>query len=211
MKAHAPIPLYFLGMGGFAKEILAAWSQFKLAETHYYAGFFDDDTKKLHEKGYQGPLNAVKGLPIGSALLVCFVATEAKQRLLNALDHDHFMFPNAIHLQAQIGQEVHFGKGNIICSGCILTTEIELGDFNVMNHYVTIGHHCSLGSCNALMTKAHLSGYVQLGDYNLLAVGSSVLQGKSMGNGNTLGPHACLMNNVGHGQTYLGVPALAVK
>jgi sugar O-acyltransferase (sialic acid O-acetyltransferase NeuD family) len=211
LKSHLPLPIYFLGLGGFAKEVLAAWEHFDLSKHYSYAGFFDDDAAKASEKGYQGSLAAVSSLPEGTALLIAFTATEAKQRLVASLSQAAFSFPNAIHQSAQIGQDVQLGHGNIISAGCILTTEIELGDFNILNHYVTIGHHCRLGTGNALMTKAHLSGHVTLGDYNLLAVGSSILQGKSMGKGNILGPHACLMNNVGDGQTYLGSPALAVK
>lgn len=61
------------------------------------------------------------------------------------------------------------------------------------------------------MTVSFLSINLNMNIHNLLAVGSSILQGKSMGNHNTLGPHSCLMNSVGDGQTYLGTPALAVK
>jgi len=209
LKSSTLPPLYFLGMGGFAKEILAAWPYFDLSKQYAYAGFFDDDAAKSHESSYQGPMDAIKSLPSATALVVAFTATAAKRNLLEILPQDRFVFPNAIHQMAQIGADVKLGQGNIISAGCILTTEIALGDFNVLNHYVTIGHHSRLGNGNALMTKAHLSGYVQLGDYNLLAVGASILQGKSMGNGNTLGPHSCLMNSVSDSKTYLGVPALS--
>ncbi len=211
MKSNSLSPLYFIGMGGFAKEILSAWQYFDLSKQYCYAGFFDDDAAKSQQNGYQGSLAAIASLPTGTAVLIAFTATAAKRKLLEEWEDTHLAFPNAIHQTAQLGAEVQLGVGNIISAGCILTTEIELGNFNILNHYVTIGHHCRLGTGNALMTKAHLSGYVQLDDYNLLAVSASILQGKSMGNGNTLGPHACLMNSVGDGQTYLGVPALAVK
>gem|GEM_PF-1488942 len=211
MKTVTQTPIYFLGMGGFAKEVLAAWQDFDLAQKYAYAGFFDDDPAKQQEAGYQGDLSAIEKLAAGTALLLVFTAPEAKSSTLDALQAGKFLFPNAIHLKAQVGSNVKLGVGNIISAGCILTTEIVMGDFNMLNHYVTIGHHARIGTGNALMTKAHISGHVALGDFNLLAVGASILQGKGMGNGNILGSHACLMHIVSNNQSYFGTPALVVK
>lgn len=203
-------PIFFVGFGGFAAEILAHWTDFDLSEHYVYAGFFDDDAGKQVLTGYHGSLSALQQLPAFTAVLLTATAPVFKASWADR-SKATFTYPNAIHRRATMGARVKLGQGNIISEGCILTTDIQIGDFNVLNHYVTVGHHSQMGQGNALMTKAHLSGHVRLGNHNLLAVGSSILQGKGMGNGNTLGPHACLMNNAGDGQTYLGVPALAVK
>lgn len=203
-------PLFFVGFGGFAAEIWAHWQSFDLSAQYAYAGFFDDDPSKSEIAGYQGPLSALQQLSAETALLLTATAPAFKASWA-VRPKPAFTYPNAIHKRATLGAHVRLGHGNIISEGCILTTDIQIGDFNVFNHYTTVGHHSQMGNGNALMTKAHLSGYVALGNHNLLAVGSSILQGKSMGSGNTLGPHACLMNSVGDGQTYLGVPALMIK
>lgn len=195
-------------MGGFALEVLAAWQDFDLAQTYEYAGFFDDNPDFEKEGHWRGNLQALQNLPPGEALLITFSSPSGKKNGFQFWKDSSFVFPNAIHTQARIGKDVLLGSGNIISAGCLLTTRIVLGDFNMLNHYVTIGHHSQIGSGNAFMPKAHLSGHVQMGDFNLLAVGCSILQGKKMGSLNQLGPHACLMHNVGDNATYLGVPAL---
>lgn len=203
-------PIYFVGFGDFALEILADWEGFKLARTHYFAGFFDDDPSKTTVNNYMGTVSQVRDLPQHTSVLLTASSPDFRKKWV--IDCPEFLdYPNLIHQRSRQGTPVTLGKGNIISEGCILTTHIVMGDFNMLNHYVTIGHHGKIGHGNAFMTKAHLSGHVTLGDYNLLAVGSSILQGKSLGNHNTLGPHACLMNPVGDGKTYMGTPALAVK
>jgi serine acetyltransferase len=203
-------PLYFIGFGDFACELLADWEGFNLAQTHFFAGFFDDDPTKASELNFKGTVSQVCNLPRHTSVLLTAASPEFRKKWANACP-DLLDYPNLIHQHSRLGESVTLGKGNIISEGCILTTNIEMGNFNMLNHYVTIGHHAKIGHGNAFMTKAHLSGHVTVGSYNLLAVGSSILQGKSMGDHNTLGPHACLMNPVGDGKTYMGTPALAVK
>lgn len=200
-------PIYFIGFGDFASELLAHWSAFNLAATHTYAGFYDDDPAKASHADYRGKLAAAAAASPETAFLLTFTAVAAKEKWLGMVKSD-FYYPNLVHQRSSLGATVQLGKGNIISEGCILTTEIVLGDFNSLNHYVTVGHHTRVGNCNALMTKAHLSGHCRLGDYNLLGVGASILQGKGMGDGNVLGAHACLMHSVGDGGNFIGVPAL---
>lgn len=201
------IPLYFVGFGDFALELLADWEGFHLSRTHYFAGFFDDDRAKTSDPRFRGAVSKALELPDQTSLVLA-AASPAFRREWMMMRISNFNFPNLIHQRTRIGEKVGLGMGNIISEGCILTTDITLGDFNMLNHYVTIGHHCQMGSGNALMTKAHLSGRCVLGSFNLLGVGSSMLQGKSMGDGNILAPHACLMHHTSNQQRLMGVPAL---
>lgn len=201
------IPLYFIGFGDFALELLADWEGFNLSHPHYFAGFFDDDPAKASDKMYKGRVSKALELPEQTSVVIAAASPAFRKEWM--LQQPAFLnFPNLIHQRTRLGDKVNLGKGNIISEGCILTTDITMGDFNLLNHYVTIGHHCQIGSGNALMTKAHLSGRCALGNFNLVGVGSSLLQGKGMGNGNILAPHACLMHHAGNQQRLIGVPAL---
>jgi acyl-[acyl carrier protein]--UDP-N-acetylglucosamine O-acyltransferase len=204
------LPIYFIGYGDFALELLAHWQHFNLAATHEFAGFFDDDAQKASLQGYRGNIASVAALASASAVILGATSPDFKQAW-HAAAHMHLQYPNLIHQRTSLGVDVTLGKGNFISEGCILTTDILLGDFNTLNHYVTMGHHSHIGAGNALMTKAHLSGHCRLGDYNLLGVGASILQRKGMGHHNILGAHACLMHQVSNNYRLLGVPALGER
>lgn len=200
-------PIYFVGFGDFALELLADWEGFSLSNSFYFDGFFDDDHSKASNKMFRGRVSEALELPERTSVVLA-VASPSFRKDWMLHDTKFLNFPNLIHKRTRVGDEVSLGIGNIISEGCILTTDIVMGDFNLFNHYVTIGHHCQMGSGNALMTKVHLSGRCALGNFNLLGVGSSMLQGKSMGDGNILASHACLMHHAGNKQRLFGVPAL---
>ena len=53
---------------------------------------------------------------------------------------DYLEFPNIIDPSVQMSERITMGKGNIICAGNILTVDIALGDFNIINLDCTVGH-----------------------------------------------------------------------
>jgi carbonic anhydrase/acetyltransferase-like protein (isoleucine patch superfamily) len=206
----AKIPIYFIGFGDFALELLADWEGFNLSRTHQFAGYFDDNLAKAKDEKYKGTVAEAWSLPAETSVVLTAASPVFRKHWVLAAPSS-LIYPNMIHLRSKLGANIALGKGNIISEGCIFTTDIFLGDFNVFNHYVTIGHHCQIGSGNALMTKAHISGRCDIGDYNFIGVGASILQGKSMGNHNLLGAHSCLMHFVQSYETLVGIPALSQK
>ena len=64
-----------------------------------------------------------------------------------------------------------------------------------------------MGSFNVLMPAVRISGSTTIGDSNFFGISSIVLQGKSIGNGITLGAASVLMKNPKDGKLYIGNPA----
>ena len=89
----------------------------------------------------------------------------------------------------------------------MISCDVTLGDFNLINDHVVVGHDNHIGSYNSIMPAAHLSGGVTIGDNNMLGVACVVLQGISIGHGVTLGANSVLMTRPSNNKTYLGVPA----
>ncbi len=55
------------------------------------------------------------------------------------------------------------GKGTVICAGCILTTNIKMGNHVQINLDCTIGHDVIMDDYATLAPGVHVSGYVSLG------------------------------------------------
>ena len=128
------------------------------------------------------------------------------QRLAN---NPVLVFPNLVHPRVWIDPNyVSMGRGNMIATGAVLTCDITVGDFNLVNWNVTIGHDARIGSCNVLNPSSNLSGNTIIGDACLLGTGCQVLERLSVASGTTIGAGAVVTRSIhAQGGTYIGVPA----
>lgn len=127
--------------------------------------------------------------------------------------HKKITYPNLIHPRALIQDPgtVRFGCGNIICAGSILTTNIHIGDHNVINLSCTVGHDVVLGSNNIINPAVNVSGSVLIEDNCFVGTGAQILQGLKIGQGASVGAGAVVVKNVESKSTVVGVPARKIK
>lgn len=118
-------------------------------------------------------------------------------------------FPNLIHPTVCIDSNwVSMGRGNMIAKGAVLTCDITVGDFNLVNWNVTIGHDARVGSYNVLNPSTNLSGNTNIGDACLLGTGCQVLERLTVAVDVTIGAGAVVTKSIeAPGGTYVGVPA----
>jgi sugar O-acyltransferase (sialic acid O-acetyltransferase NeuD family) len=134
---------------------------------------------------------------------------ERARALGRYLEHGaRFGYPNLIHPTALVERAtVALGRGNTITAGCILTTDIRIGDFNLLNWQVTVGHDARIGSFNVVNPSVNISGGVTMGDRILVGVGAQILEQLTVGSNATIGAGAVVTRNVGPGTTVVGIPA----
>lgn len=121
----------------------------------------------------------------------------------------HLRFPNLVHPRVELDSNfVRIGVGNMITQGVVLTCDIALGDFNLLNWNVTVGHDCRIGSYNVINPGSNVSGNVTLGDACLIGTGARILEGRHIADDVTLGAGAVLTKSVTTpGEVYIGIPA----
>ncbi|MHB8799688.1 MAG: NeuD/PglB/VioB family sugar acetyltransferase [Thermoanaerobaculia bacterium] len=117
-------------------------------------------------------------------------------------------WPNLVHanVTGDWGR-IRLGRGNRICAGVSLTTDITFGDFDLINPHCTIGHDVVIGSYCVINPGASISGSVTIGDAVLVGTSATVLQGLTIGEGATVGAGAVVTKDVPPGVTVVGVPA----
>jgi len=138
---------------------------------------------------------------------------EPRRRMARQLaGNPYFGFPNLVHPSVEIDPGlVVLGRGNMICKGVVLTCDIAVGDFNLLNWNVTIGHDSRIGSFCVVNPGANVSGNVLVGDGCFLGTGCQVLEGLVIEAETIIGAGAVVRQSIDVAGTYVGVPARKVK
>lgn len=144
-------------------------------------------------------------LGVGNPKLLDRLRTRYAQN--ECLEYPNIVFPNVVGDWPRIS----IGIGNVICPGSVLTTDIRLGSFNLLNFSCTIGHDAQIGDCNVINPGANISGGVRVGDRNLIGVGAQVLQYLSVGSNIVVGAGAVVTKDLLESGTYVGIPARVIK
>ena len=200
------------GAGGFGREIACLINLInKETPTWNFIGFFDDGKEKgcRNEYGeilggindlneWQTPLAVV--IAIGNPNAVKHIAEIIKNE---QIEYPNIIAPNTIFLDRD---NIKFGKGNVICSSCLFSCNVKVGDFNTFNGYISIGHDVTMGNFNSLMPAVRISGEVTIGNENFFGVNSAVLQQIKIGNNTKIGASSLIIRKTKDGNTYVCQP-----
>jgi len=202
-----------VGAGGFGRETALMIRQINASKaTWNLLGFYDDHLKgqvdALPVLGNVDQLNAIKS-PISVAIAIA--NPQIKKRLRTHLTNSNITYPALMHPQCQLGDESNtIGEGCIITSGCILTINVHLGDFVIVNLLTTIGHDVTIGSYTSIMPNCSLSGFDSIGEECMIGAGARILQNLSIGNQVVVGAGAVVTKAMPPGVTVIGIPAQKV-
>ena len=203
--------IYIIGSGGFSKEV---YFLIKQIGGYKIKGFVELEQQEniLIDNEYVSVISEdtlISTLP-GSCLAIGLGNPKLIAKVSEKFNN--FLFPNLIHPSVIFNdKKIIMGNGNIITSGVIFTTNIQIGSFNVFNLSSTIGHDVVIGHCNVINPSVNISGGVQIGNNNLFGVSSTILQNKSIGNNSIIGASSLVVKNVLDNLVVFGVPAKVFK
>lgn len=208
--------IVIVGAGGFGREVQWLIERINAqGEQFHLLGYIDDGV----ECG-----TIVDGLPVlgnmeyllsyHDRLAVACAVGSAKTRrsLMNKLqDKANLIFPNLIDPSALCSDRIMMGHGNIICAGNILTVDIRIGDFNIINLDCTIGHDAVFESYITVYPSANISGCVTIGAGTEIGTGSHIIQGITVGSDTVVGAGAVVIREIPSECTVVGNPAKPIK
>lgn len=208
------IALY--GAGGLGHEVAAAIRKGSIQDSEQWEiiGYFDDrdfsdapDDRLLGR--WLGNMEVLNSWPEPIGVILCFGSPGTRLAVANKITNPLVSFPNSIAADFSISdpQSFSIGRGNVIQGHCGITTNVTLGDFNLLNGSVVFGHDVNAGNGNVFMPACRISGEVKIGDRNLFGAMSFVKQGLRIGDGITLSPLSSLLTKPKEGHTYIGNPA----
>ncbi len=207
--------LAIFGAGGFGREMALMIEQINLQEpTWDLVGFFDDG-KVINDEvdGYKviGNLKDLNELEEPLNICVAIADPQIRNRIAVSIVNPRLRFPPLFHPQCMKGSSKNiFGEGCILTAGVILTTNIVLGRFNIINLASTIGHDVRLGDNCTVMPGCSVSGHVTIGSRVQLGTGSRVIQGIEIGDDCVIGAGAVVTKSFESNKRIMGVPARAI-
>ena len=205
-------PLYIYGASGHAKVVIDIAEKCGCWEIR---GIFDDNPKLIGTElfGYPilGGLSAIERLdPSQDRLFVAIGSNAARRRIGRALMERGFELPSLVHPTAVIGRNVRIGRGTAVMAGVVVNPATDVGDLCILNTGCTVDHDNTLCEAVHVSPGAHLAGNVRVGDESWVGIGSSVIEGRTIGDRCMIGGGAVVIANVRDDTTVAGVPAAPI-
>jgi len=204
------------GVGGFGREVLTLIQDInKVEPTWNVIGFFDDGFPIGYEVHGLKNLGGVKELNDWSEPLSVVVAIgtpKIKKAILANIHNSLIQYPTLIHPSAIIGDKdyVKIGKGCIICAYSVITCDVEIGDFVILNLACTLGHDTVIKDYAAFMPTCNISGEAMVGEGVYCGTGVKIINQISIGDNTIVGAGSVVTKSLPANCTAVGVPAKAI-
>lgn len=209
--------ILIVGAGGFGREIV--WLIDKINErtpTWNILGFLDDDCKNhgniVGEHKVIGGCDSILSYP--DAYVICTIGSaKVREKVISNIKaiKPETKFATLIDPDIRVVERVNIGEGTIICSGSIVTTDIQIGEHVIVNLSCTIGHDAILDNFVTLYPTVNVSGNSHLNKCVEIGTGSQIIQGKSIGEYAIVGAGAVVVKDIPEKCVAVGVPAAPIK
>lgn len=208
--------IVIVGAGGFGREVAWLIERINAVSPSWdLIGFVDDDPS-LSAVGNHEVLGTVDWLskydegPL--AVAVAIGSSAVRRNVCRRLrENKSLSFPNLIDPTVILSDRVQIGSGSIICASAILTVDIVLGDFCIINLDCTVGHDARLDDYVTLYPSVNVSGATRLFECVEMGTGSQIIQMLSVGEGTIVGAGAVVAKSLPNRCTAVGVPAKPIS
>ncbi len=196
--------LCIFGAGGSGREV------FYLAQD---CGFYDIAFIDLYEgELYGSPIELESSFdPDNDPAVVAIGNPELRKQIVDKIiaKHPHTHFTKLIH-PTVLKDDVRIGMGAVISANCVLTCEIEIGDFCQLNIATTISHEVKAGDYLTTAPGVHITGNNTIGHNVFFGSNVSTRDKVTICDDVKIGAGACVVGDITEPGTYIGVPAKKV-
>ena len=207
--------IVIIGAGGVGREVSLIIEKInKLKATWNLIGFIDDNINSWNKviNGYPviGGINCLETLPSDTYVVIAIANYNVKKKIVNKINNK-FKFATIIDPRVWIHDYITIGEGTIIYEGVILTANIELGNHVIVSPKCGIGHDSIIKDYVSLLWNVNVSGNDVIEEGVMMGSGSTVIQGKRIEKGSTVGAGAVVIDDIDSYSTVVGVPAKVIK
>lgn len=205
--------LVIWGCGGMGREVLA------LCEVlgREVAGFLDErpEMRGMVIDGVPvlGDITDLNGwreavevicAGVGDPVLKKKFATKTQEhgfRLSGALVHPSIYLPRGTRL----------GVGAVLCAGTVVSINVSVGNFAIVNTSVTLAHDVSISEYATISPGVNISGNVTVEEGVFIGTGSAIREKVTIGAWSMIGGGSFVKEHVPPNVLYAGVPAVFKK
>lgn len=103
------------------------------------------------------------------------------------------------------------GRGTLICPGAQLISNVELGNFCIINNNAIVHHDCKLGDYVTVSPSATICGNVYIGDLCFIGANAVIKEKIMICDNVTIGAGAVVVKDITEPGVYVGNPARKIK
>lgn len=205
-----------IGCGGFGREVQLLIENINESYNQWeFIGYFDDEYEVgtlINSYPIIGDLKALNSYPTPINIAVAIGNPQTKVKIINNLTNKKIVFPNLIHPNVIMGKyDVNIGKGCIICAGNIITVNIKIGDFVILNLSCTVGHDTLIADYCSFMPSVNISGEVIINESVYVGTGAKIINQLEVGKNTIIGAGAVVFKSLPSDCTAVGIPAKPIK
>lgn len=200
--------LHIFGAGGHAKVVIdAAVYGFTIV------GAYDSDStlkgRTVLGIGIQAPpeMSAFSQKQVHVAI----GSANAREKVLSSLVGSGAIAKTIIHPASSLSPYAKYGNACFLAAHSVIAPDVTLGESVIVNHGAVVDHDCEVGDYSHIAPGATVAGGVKIGRATLIGAGANILPMVQIGNNVTIGAGAVVINDVGDGETVVGVPARRVE
>ncbi|MCE7995999.1 MAG: acetyltransferase [Roseivirga sp.] len=204
------------GKGGFGREVQMLIEQINKETREWdFIGFYDDDTsaESINGAPFLGSLDDLNALAEEVYLVFAIGNPLVKRNLIEAITNSNVKYPVLVHPSVNIGNRewVKIGEGSVICAGCIITVNINIGKHVILNLSCTVGHDVNIGDYSAFMPSINISGEVDIEPGVFVGTGTKIINQLKIGENTTVGAGAVVTKSLPANAVCVGMPAKPIK
>lgn len=204
------------GAGGFGREVKTIIDEInKVKQQYNFVGFFDDGFQRgeiINGFPILGGVADINKVQEKLALVIAIGDPKTKEKIHQKISNSKIDYPTIIHPKALISDDfVEIGIGNIITAGCIVTCNIKIEDFVILNLMCTVGHDTTIKSYASFMPSVNISGEVIIHEKVYVGTGAKIINQLEIGQNTIVGAGAVVAKTLPENCTAVGIPAKPIK
>lgn len=205
-----------IGAGGFGREVKMLIDQINQTDKKYeFIGYYDDGIEKnttINQNQVLGNIEDLNAVQEKINIVIAIGSPETKKAIFEKITNKNIDFPTLIHPSVIVGnEEVSIGRGCVICAGSIITCNIQIKDFVIINLMCTIGHDTVIHSFSSFMPSVNISGEVEIYEEVYVGTGAKIINQLQIGAQTIVGAGAVVSKSLPEKCTAVGIPAKVVK
>jgi len=196
--------LGLIGKGGFVREVFSSMNKTKI-QPH----ILNDLDGSLYNFKEKWP---------SSKYLLCIGNPNDREKIYNILKknnivnfEDYLEYHISDNAKLLDQSTINIGKGSIICSGSILTCNINIGLMTHINLNSTIGHDVKIGDFFTCSPGVNVSGNCNIGNNVMIGSNTVVKEHINIGNNIIIGMGSVVTKNLLEPGIYFGNPCKKIK